>query len=506
MLVDDTGIISATLVSLGTSLSGRLPSPLDLSLIASAPSLSALFASPLSAPLADSLGRRTTIILADALFALGAFLQAASGSVAALVAGRAVVGVAVGAASAIVPVYLAEMARPRWRGMVVGVNVGCVTVGQVAAYIVGWLLSPPPPADGEVLGSNNGWRWMVGLGAVPAILQVLLVLVLRLPETPRWLVAHGMVGEARRVLARVLGTSGVEEGEVEATVREIEAEVAEEEGERRRLAAAAAGIDGRVSKAAGLLARWASGGAMLGRFNELFRVGRNRRALAIACLLQGLQQLCGFNSLMYFSATVFSMLGFEVPTLTSLTVAVTNFFFTLAALAMIDRIGRRRILLASLPFMVLGLLLAAYGFAHVTLHELAAATPTDGTRAPPSAKPPPPPSERSAALLILVSIMLYVAAYALGLGNVPWLQGELFPLSVRSAGSGIATATNWSANFIIGLTFLPLMRAIGPPLTFVIYAIVCTVGWTLVYRIYPETAGLGLEEAGRLLDNGWGVR
>jgi SP family myo-inositol transporter-like MFS transporter 13 len=197
---------------------------------------------------------------------------------------------------------------------------------------------------------------------------------------------------------------------------------------------------------------------------------------------------------MYFSATIFTMLGFPIPTLTSLVVAVTNFVFTLAALFLIDRIGRRRIMLWSIPFMVAGLLLAAYGFSFIKL------SPTDSTHG--STAP-----AQGAAVIILVSIMVYVAGYAMGLGNVPWMQSELFALNVRSLGSGIATATNWGANFVIGLTFLLLMDALTPPWTFVLYAAICGAGYGLVWKFYPETAGLSLEEAASLLeDDSWGVR
>ena len=198
---------------------------------------------------------------------------------------------------------------------------------------------------------------------------------------------------------------------------------------------------------------------------------------------------------MYFSATIFTLVGFKSPTLTSLVVAVTNFVFTLAALGLVDRIGRRRILLWSLPFMVLALLLAAFGFSFISLGQASG-----------NAEALDESSNDNAAGTILVSIMIYVASYAIGLGNVPWMQSELFPLAVRSIGSGVATATNWSANFVIGLTFLPLMDTLSPSWTFVLYAVICGAGYGLVWRIYPETAGLTLEEATTLLDNGWGVR
>lgn len=155
-------------------------------------------------------------------------------------------------------------------------------------------------------------------------------------------------------------------------------------------------------------------------------------------------------------------------------------------------------MLYSIPFMAGGLLISAYGFSFIQLPP----TPDESSPAPEGA-----PSSRGAALLVLFSISAYVAAYAIGLGNVPWMQSELFSLGVRARGSGIATATNWGANFVIGLTFLPLMDALTPPWTFTLYALICTAGYVLVWRIYPETAGLSLEEAASLLDDDrWGVR
>lgn len=109
-------------------------------------------------------------------------------------------------------------------------------------------------------------------------------------------------------------------------------------------------------------------------------------------------------------------------------------------------------------------------------------------------------------MVVLAAITLYVAAYALGLGNVPWMQSELFPLSVRSLGSGLSTASNWAANFVVGLSFLPLLEGLGPSWAFLLYAFICALGWAAVWRIYPETKGLSLEEVGEMLGEGWGVK
>ena len=197
---------------------------------------------------------------------------------------------------------------------------------------------------------------------------------------------------------------------------------------------------------------------------------------------------------MYFSATIFSLVGFDSPTLASLSVAVTNCIFTVVAILLIDVIGRRRILLNSIPVMALGLLIT--GVAFHFLPDISHNTKVFSVSTPRIGLWP---------LLVLFSIILYVAAYAVGLGNVPWQQSELFPLSVRALGSGIATSTNWGANFIVGITFLPMMQALTPVWTFVTYAIVCIVGWLCIWKIYPETKGLGLEDVGELLKDGWGI-
>ncbi|KAF2155607.1 general substrate transporter [Myriangium duriaei CBS 260.36] len=449
----DTGIISSTLLYLPSSFP---VSTFAKSLITSATALFALIASPLSAPAADSLGRRPVIVVSCALFVLGALIQAVAPGVAVMVLGRSVVGLAIGGASSVVPLYIAEVAPARHRGRLVTVQSLFITGGQVVAYLVGW-------------ACGGRWRLAVGVGAVPAVVQA--VMMGWLVETPRFLVMKGSEERARVVLRGL----GVENVDVDVVVERIRAEIKEEGG---------SGDDG-----------WRS------RWNDLVKTGGNRRALTIACMLQGLQQLCGFNVLMYFSATIFALVGFTSPVTTSLSIALTNFLFTLFAFSLIDAIGRRRILLISMPFMVIGLALCALCFAY--LPQMGAGQADGAVALRMRASPDISLSTLPAALLI--SLILYVAAYALGLGCVPWQQSELFPLRVRSLGSGLATATNWSSNFVVGITFLPMMDALGSTWTFALYGCVCFVGWFLVYGFYPETAGLELEDVGKLLSSGWGV-
>ena len=198
---------------------------------------------------------------------------------------------------------------------------------------------------------------------------------------------------------------------------------------------------------------------------------------------------------MYFSATIFQLIGFQTPTLTSLSVAGTNFLFTIVAFNLIDRLGRRRILLLTIPFMIVGLLLCAGAFTFIRLPTNYGIARADIHNVP-----------RLPAMGILVAMLVYVSTYATSLGPVPWQQSELFPLSVRSLGSSLATATNWLCNTVVGRTFLPMMDFSGSQWTFVCYVGVCAFGWVVVYCIYPETMGLGLEEVGDLLKDGWGVK
>ncbi|KAL8736604.1 MAG: hypothetical protein Q9181_002327 [Wetmoreana brouardii] len=264
----DTGVISSTLVSIGADLSGPL-STLDKSLITSSTSLFALIASPLAGVLADRLGRKYVVLVADVLFTIGALWQALTGSVVGMIFGRSVVGLAVGGASLVVPLYISELSPSAFRGMLVTLSILFVTGGQVVAYVLGYVLSQ----------KSHGWRWMVGLGAVPAIIQFGLLLML--PETPRWLVKAGKENKARDVLRRVFASDT--STAAERVLRDIRQEILEEEAASKLVNPTIPGLDSCPP-----LTQFQD------RITELLYVGSNRRALVIACMLQGLQQLCGF--------------------------------------------------------------------------------------------------------------------------------------------------------------------------------------------------------------------
>ncbi|KAI5816860.1 general substrate transporter, partial [Pyronema omphalodes] len=445
----DTASISSALLYLSPALSTPTHSvtTLDLSLITSATSFGALLGGLSAGVLADRLGRKGVIYLADALFLIGALWQAFSTTVVSMICGRLIVGIGVGVGSLVIPLYISELAPASHRGRLVVVDVLCITMGQVVAYAVGIILGPR-------------WRWVLGLGALPAVIQA--VLMILMPETPRWLVSKGRRKEATEVLSLVYGTD-----------------------DPSIISSMLVGIEKGVTST--------STGGLKDKFHRLITIPGNRRALTLACLLQFLQQACGFNTLMYFSATVFSMIGFKNPTIVSMVVAGTNAIFTGVAFGLIDKVGRRKMLLTSLSGMTIGLLWVSAAFFGL----------------PDLIKPDPAISkspETFPAGMMVLAIILFVSFYALGLGNIPWLcQSEFFPMEVRGLGTGAATAMCWACNMIVAGTFLGLLEMFGGVWTFVLYAGVCAVGFVVCRRIYPETRGMGMEEIEGLLKEGWGV-
>lgn len=204
---------------------------------------------------------------------VGALVQAWTNTVRGMIVGRSIVGAAVGSASFVVPLYIGELSPGKFRGRLVVVSTLFITGGQVVAYIIGWLFST----------RAHGWRWMVGLGALPAALQF--VMLLFLPETPRYLVKANRTAQARGVLDKVYGKNAPE-GLVSAVLRKVEREILEEED--------AAGVRGASGIAkSGWKAKLEN---IQDSYAQLLMAGGNRRALVIACMLQGFQQLCGFVS------------------------------------------------------------------------------------------------------------------------------------------------------------------------------------------------------------------
>ncbi|CAE6459016.1 unnamed protein product [Rhizoctonia solani] len=433
----DTGVISGTLVTIGSDLGPEQLSNTQKELITSATTLGALIGGLAAGMISDFVGRRPVLAAANVVFIGGAIAQAVCHTVAAMIGGRFLIGIGVGLAACMAPLFIAELSPTKLRGRLVTVNVVFITGGQVISYGIGAAFESSP----------GGWRWMVGLGAVPAALQ--LVMLPFLPESPRILVRSGNLEQAERNMAKIYAHATPEQ--VAQKVKLLRASVQES-------------IDIQNST------------TFLQRFKSIVTVPVNRRALIVACGLQAFQQLCGFNTLVYYSATLFKSIGFDKPTAVSLIIAATNFIFTLVALKYIDIIGRRKIMLFTPPGMIFGLTLASISFYYLTKNT--GGVLVDGAKYP-----------ATWSSLVLFS-----------------MQSELFALEVRGIGASIATSANWAANLVIGATYLSLMHAITPSGAFGFYAGLCLLGWLFCIFCYPETAGLSLEEVKLIFRNDFGIK
>lgn len=505
----DTGYISGALVVIGTDL-GRPLTSKDKEYITSATSLGALISALLAGILADRFGRKWVISMANILFIVGAILQTSCHTVWVMIGGRFVMGWGVGIASMIAPLYISEMAPSRFRGRLVVINVLAITGGQLVAYALS-------------VGFNHvhdGWRILVGLSMIPAAVQM--VLFIFMPETPRYLVSKGRIDTAREVLLKTYKGSSDQEIEekldelvqfnmdqgayleTEAALASVgtaqrEDENGNEDNSERPAQSIAAQNQEVLRQLHQNLTRkqklkiWAK--RTFAPYKEVLFVPANFRAVIITCGLQGIQQFSGFNSLMYFSGTIFESVGFDNPVSVSLIVAGTNFVFTLVAFLIIDLVGRRRILLGSIWGMAVALAINAIAF-----HFLKFDTDNGNLVGDPSNK------HNVWSKIVIVAMLLYVAFYAVGIGNVPWQQSEMFPTRVRGAGTSLATSVNWAGSLVISATFLTMLQNITPTGTFSLFAGLCAFGEVFVAIFYPETAGLTLEEVQDLLKDGFNIR
>ncbi|KAJ2916232.1 hypothetical protein MD484_g4195, partial [Candolleomyces efflorescens] len=391
----DTGVISGALVTIGSDLGPEALSNSQKELITSATTLGALLGGLVAGIISDWIGRRWVLGIADIIFIGGAVGQAVCHDVWSMIGGRFVIGLGVGVAACVTPLYIQELSPTKQRGRMVVLNVVMITLGQVIAYGIG----------AAFFHVNSGWRWMVGLGAVPAGFQ--LAFLFFLPESPRILVSRGNIPEATKVMHKIYQYA--QPSQVELKVKILDASV------QRSI---------QITKTTTFAQRM---GSML--LDPI-----NRRALIVGCGMQAFQQLCGFNTLMYYSATLFKQIGFNNPTAVGLIVSGTNFIFTLVALKWIDTIGRRRIMVWSAPGMVAGLTLASIFFFLASPEAQSISMSTNSRDSSDLAKKTNGSlvdgTEYSTTWsgLVLFAMIVYVASYATGLGNVPWQQGELFGL------------------------------------------------------------------------------
>jgi|TARA_B110000503_G_scaffold85816_1_gene130677 SP family arabinose:H+ symporter-like MFS transporter len=457
----------------------------------------ATFAMLGAGPLSDRLGRKPVLQLAALMFALSAVWSALAGSFIELVIARMVGGLGVGAALIIAPMYIAELSPPALRGRMVSLNQLNIVVGISVAFFSNYLILQLGASTADWAAALNfdvwNWRWMLGLEALPAVLYLLLLL--KVPESPRWLIMRNRDGEALTTLRRAYGTKQADAQL--ATIRENIALNSQAEGHQQPL-------------------------------GYLFRKPM-RLVLLIGVSVAVLQQITGINSVFFYAPMIFeqSGIGTDAAFMQAILVGLTNLIFTLVAMALIDSFGRRPILLTGVAGIVFFMFLLAWAFNSatysltadtitqlsagidrfalqslqgVTFHSdiefksaLAAAMSTEQVQRH--------ESELIAAAinmnpqLILFGILGFVASFAVSLGPVMWvLFSELFPNRVRAIAISFVGFINSGVSFLVQLLFPWQLANVGIAGTFFIYGVFAIIGWLIIARLLPETRGKSLEE------------
>jgi len=405
-----------------------------LEVITSWVTLGAMGGALVAGALADRLGRRITILLASALFTVGALVEALAPGSYVLVVGRLVVGFGVGVASVAAPLYAAEMAPARLRGRFVSLYQLAITIGIFVAYLVDYILS-----------HGSGWRAMLGVSAVPAVLLV--VAVWPLPDSPRWYMKAGRRRDAERSLRRVQGTEDVDED-----LDTIQASVDHD--------AESAATWGTV-----FATQW-------------------RRPLLIGVMLAVLQQLTGINAIIYYANQIFAAAGFTSPDSQSLAtlwaVGAVNVVATFVAVAWVDRFGRKPLLFIGTTGM--GLSLVVVGAMFLKLSRVTPGSTANG-------------AATGEGLITLVALVVFIACFAFSLGPIVWtIINEIFPSHVRGKAVAVATAANWFAAWLVAQFFLTLVDLITTTGVFWVFATFCAVTFWFVRRFVPETKGQSLEQ------------
>lgn len=406
--------------------------------------------------LSDTLGRRAALLIGSTLLTIGSIIMALAYNMETMIIARLVVGAGVGISSHTVPLYISECAPSTHRGRLCFLNDMMVVFGQVFAALISTYFFQ--------MEVNNSWRYILGFGAFPGGLMFLGFFAQ--PESPRWLLSKHIRDDAKNVLALLRGASPHEPA-MEAEFRDM-----------------AEGVAADCKAANGDRSYW----------QTFFLDLRVRRALILGCGLQMLQQWSGINTIMYYGATIMQRAGpaYDVRSNTCFTdenkrdVASTIIFTTSQIVGvglswlLVDRIGRRPLLLASLSGVVLSL--AALGFVfHMNNPSKAA---------------------------VVALIVLYTVSFGVGLSPVPWtVNAEIYPVSVRGTCISMSTSTNWFMNFLVTQTFLTWATSLStytkdslshPDGVFWLYSALAAVGMAALWAKMPETRGATLEEMGTL--------
>lgn len=423
----DTGIISGAVLFIKNDFH---LAPLMEEFLVSAALIGAVCGCVLSGRVTDAIGRRTTILITAGVFSVGSIVSAIAPNIGLLIVGRLSIGLAIGVASYTAPLYIGEIAPPNLRGGLVTLNQLAITVGILLSYVVDALFAP-----------GQSWRWMLASGVLPAIALELGVVFL--PESPRWLLLHGLRERATDTLARIRATE-----DNQAEINEI-------------LEHAETGY---------------------GKIADLLQP-MSIRVILLGAGLAVIQQVTGINTVIYYAPTIFQVAGFhsaQASIIATAGVGLVNVLMTIVAIPLVDRLGRRPLLLTSLTGMLVSLVLLSIGFA------------LGGS---------------ALKWIGVLSLVLYIASFAIGLGPVFWLLiSEIFPLNIRGQAASVATTANWLSNFFVSLTFLSLLNGLGNVLTFLLYAALSAVGLWYCFALVPETKGVPLERIERNLRSGRKLR
>jgi len=381
----------------------------------------------LAASMGDRLGRKGALVVAAVLFFVSAVWAGLARSAGELALARIIGGVGVGAASMLTPVYISEIAPARLRGALTTLNQIALLIGMVAVYMVNaWLAG----LGDEAWKDAHAWRWMFASGALPA--AVFFLLLFGIPESPRWLILKGRVDEAGALLRRLGGGAGVAR-EMEDLQRSLQ--------------------------------------QTPGGFRDCF-LPQFRRVFFIGATLAVLQQITGINIVMYYAPRIFTSAGLDTSSAIghSVIIGLVMLVFTIPAMFLADRAGRRPLLLVSSAGMAAGLFALAASYSGNTA------------------------GGHNSGWLLLLWVLLYVAAFSVGIGPLVWtILGEIFPNRIRAHAAGICVLLLWLANFIVSQFFPYLLRQFGAKV-FWGYGLICVFTVIFIARYVQETKNRSLED------------